>query len=314
MNLARYIREHRSGVTLCVLVTLSLVSLLTGTRSTIVHRGIERLVAISSYPFLKAKDAVQDGVNYLAGTLLEYDALREENGVLQEEVVALKKGVTRRGELERENARLRKMLAFVRTTPRLTLEPVEVVESYKGTLRIDRGALHGMQLSMGVVTADGVVGVVTEVDDFTSIVATLHHSACKVGAMVRRNRLRAYDGVVHASGSDLRQLCAMHYIDLKDDVRVGDRVVTSPESIFPAGYPIGVVTAWHDSGSLWKTAEIEPYVDPYRLDEVFVVRQATPQTEDFAGAPRASEPPPAPLAAATPETPDLRSVQERYAP
>lgn len=307
---------------LTVLVSLSLISLLTGTKTTLLHRAIERVVALSSYPFLAARDAMEDGVNYVAEMLLDYDALRKENSVLQEEVVALKRGVSRRGELERENARLRRMLGFVRDTPRLTLQPVEVVESYKGTLRIDRGALHGMEASMGVVTADGVVGLITEVDDFTSIVATLHHPACKVGAMVRRSRLRAYDGVVHASGSDLRQLCAMHYIDMKDDVRVGDHVVTSPESIFPAGYPIGVVSAWHDSGSLWKTAEIDPHVDPYRLDEVFVVRRAAPRPDTLAGPP--GTPPPAPpppeeqadaqTASTAPPMPDLRSVQERYAP
>ena len=71
--------------------------------------------------------------------------------------------------------------------------------------------------------------------------------------MVERNRLRAYDGVVHASRSDLTRLCTMEYIDIKDNVRIGDVVVTSPESLFPTGYLIGRVVAVHDSGTLWKT-------------------------------------------------------------
>jgi hypothetical protein len=69
------------------------------------------------------------------------------------------------------------------------------------------------------------------------------------------------------------------------------------------------VVAVHETGSLWKTAEVEPAVDPYRLDEVFILRQALAQEEELAGGTQES------LASVpTPATSGDLSLQERYAP
>lgn len=308
----RQIREHRSTVVLVLLVFLSLVSLITGTRASIVHTGIKRAVSITAYPFLKTKALTEDSAAYMVDFVFAYDAQRRRNAVLTQEVVELKRALAHYRELRAENRRLRRMLDFMREEPRLNLEPVRVIESMKGMLTIDRGRLHGIRESMSVLAVDGVVGIITEVSDVTAKVATIHHIDCKVGAMVERNRLRAYDGVIHA-GSDLTNICTMDYIDIKEDVRRGDLVVTSPESLFPSGYPIGLVSAVHGSDSLWKWAEIVPAVDPYKLDEVFVVHRASGDAERLAGppmTPAAEER----LAATSQDPARIRAIQERYAP
>lgn len=308
----RQIREHRPTVVLVFLVVLSLISLITSTRASVVHTGIKRAVSITAYPFLKAKALTEDGASYMVNIVFAYDAQRRRNAVLTQEVIELKRALAHYRELRTENRRLRRMLDFVREEPRLYLEPVRVIESMKGMLTIDRGRLHGIRESMSVLAVDGVVGMITEVSDVTAKVATIHHMDCKVGAMVERNRIRAYDGIIHA-GSDLTNICTMDYIDVKDDVRKGDLVVTSPESLFPSGYPIGVVSAVHGSDSLWKWAEIVPAVDPYKLDEVFVVHRASGDAERLAGPPltvAAEEQ----LAATAGESSQVRAIQERYAP
>lgn len=314
MNLSRYLREHRPAVVLAAIVLSSLASLISGTEASLVQNGAKKAVAVTAYPFLKAKNYVAHIAAYAAGFVFNYDVLHKEHALLQADNLRLKTALVQSVELRQENERLRAMLNFAREAPRLTLEPAEVLESYKGMLRIDRGSFHGIEESMAVLCQEGVVGIITEVGLFTSVVATLHHPECKIGAMVQRNRLRAYDGVVHAAGSDLNRICTMEYIDMKNEVRVGDMVVTSPESVFPSGCLIGIVSASpQGSGSLWKTAEIAPAVDPYRLDEVFVVRRGVAPLEEMAAAA-----PPKPIpeneAAAAPSAPDERPIQERYAP
>ena len=138
--------------------------------------------------------------------------------------------------------------------------------------------------------------------------------------MVLRNRLRAYDGIIHASGSDFSQLCTMEYIDMKEDVRSGDWVVTSPESQFPAGLPIGRIRNVRSGAGLWKSAEVEPLVNPYRLDAVFIITHAVEGAEYVAGPPvalraeaRGDGDEEAGLSLA-PEMPDMRPLQERFAP
>ena len=297
---------------LALIVSLSLASLVTGTESALIGKGIEHLVSMAAFPFLKSKNLLERGVDYSLGFFFEYDELRRDNDNLRKQILGLKKNVLRKRELYMENHRLQAMLNFSRNEPRLTLEAAQVLENYKGLLRIDLGSRHHIEPAMCVVTEDGVVGVITEVSMMSSVVATLHHRNCKIGAMVQRNRVRAYDGVVHA-GSDLTNLCTMEYIDMKDDVRPGDLVVTSPESLFPTGYPIGLIEAVHNSGSLWKTAELSPAVDPYVLDEVFVIRRAAAASEELSDAPAVAPAPATPLSQAA-SLPDERSIQEQYAP
>ena len=73
----------------------------------------------------------------------------------------------------------------------------------------------------------------------------------------------------------------------------------------------------HDGGALWKSAEVVPAVDPYAVDEVFLIRRAVDDPEyvggpagDFLDLPHAPEE----AASRAPETPDTRPLQERYAP
>lgn len=334
MNLTNTLRENRPSVILACLVLFSLVSLATGTEATFIQRGIKRAVSITAYPLLKARYMVENTTEYTIDLVFSYNRMRNENETLRQEVNQLKQEVLQRSELRAQNERLRQMASFVRDEPRLTLEPAKVLESARGMLRIDLGSSDGIAEAMAVITDKGVVGVVIEVDDFSSLVATLHNERCKVGAMVERGRVRAYDGMIHPSGNFFR-ICTMQYIDMgiaKDEVRVGDVVVTSPESIFPSGTPIGKITNVIESenSTMFRHAEVMPFVDPYRLDEVFVVRKALKPANELAGPPPVTETTPAVAALTEPlqkpaaakerlesealQLPDMRSMQERYAP
>lgn len=310
LNLTQFFNAHRPAMVLAALVMLCLFSLATGFESTLIHRTVVRLVSLTAYPFLEARLLLENGADRMMTAVFSQESLRKENESLRQEVALMRRALAARSEMVAENRRLRSYLGFLEREPRLLLEPARVIESLKGAITIDRGSRHGIEPFMGVITPQGVVGVVTTVADFSARVATLHHPDCKIGAMVERNRLRAYDGVLHADGS-FRLICSMWYIDLQDDVRVGDRIVTSPESIFPSGYPIGTVRAVHEGETLLKHAEVEPVVDPYRLDEVFVIRAAGPRLEDYQGPPRLE------TRAATGNLPKEDAtvpLQERFAP
>jgi rod shape-determining protein MreC len=68
---------------------------------------------------------------------------------------------------------------------------------------------------------------------------------------------------------------------LQEEIRVGDRIETSGlGGIFPPGIMIGVVTAVESeeeqskinrSYGIFKTVDVEPYVDFNRLEELFVI-------------------------------------------
>ncbi len=308
MRLFPTLTGNRPLALLVALTLLSLLSMALGTKATIVHKSVRRVAAMSAYPFLVAQRATASGTDYVLDLFLGYNDLRTENEARAHDLVKMKQSLTRLVEVQRENRRLRTMLKFQRDERRLSLLPASVLGTAKGLLTIDRGALHGVRESMGVITADGVVGIITEVGGRASTVATLHHPYCNVGAMVRRNRIRAYDGIIKASKSDLSVICTLEYIDINDDVRQGDLVVTSPESVFPSGYPVGTITRVHHSETLWRYADVMPSVDPYRLDEVFVVIKASLTAEELAGPSATGD------FSNAPEMPDNRTIQDRFAP
>lgn len=319
MSPLRIIREHRPQVLLVFLLLGSILSLVVGTESTRVHRILARTVSLISYPFIKVQHVTSTKLEGSYKFVTDYNGVFRDNKMLELEVASLKTKTAALHELKEENRRLRTLFGFVKQESRLELLPVTILESYKGLLRIDGGMRQGIRESMGVITADGVVGVVTEVADFTATVATIHHMDCRVGAMVLRNRLRAYDGIVHPSGSDFNQLCSLEYIDMKEEVRVGDWVVTSPESQFPAGLPIGRISTVRSGEGLWKSADIDPAVDPYRLDEVFILMRAaedSPYLTDSITAHRGTGTKPAAHSTVSnaPQMPDMRTLQEQYAP
>lgn len=306
MSLARRIGEHRPAAILALLVVLSLASLASGARGGPVAGGVRVAVGVASVPFLAVFNKVEAGISYTTGLFLDYDGAREEVAALQRRLAVLLERVARREELLYENTRLREMMAFERSEPRLILLPAEVIQHAEGMLTIDRGSLHGMRASMCVITGEGVIGMITRVNPLTSSVATLQNADCVVDAMVKRNRVR---GRVRGTGNDLNRICSMNYIDLKDEVRPGDLIVTSPDSVFPSGLPIGIVTAVHSEGTLSQVAEVVPAADAFRADEVFVLLGADLEWEELAGGPAADVSPRPGL-----ELGDTRTLQERFAP
>ncbi len=338
MFLSRRISENRPTIVLVALVVLSLMSLASGTKGNILSRAVSKGVSIVAFPVWQAMSAVQQRVEYATSFVVSYNASRVEAENLQRELASLVPRIADRDAIEAENRRLRAMLKFEDTQPRLDLMPADVVplsdrplaagiiSNTGGVLVIDRGSIHGVEAAMCAMTKDGVIGIVTKVEPTLAYVATLHSDECKIGAMIDRNkRVRA---IVHGSGSDYSHICRMQYIDTQDIVRVGDEVLTSGSGIFPSEYPIGKITDVQKDSSLFQEAFIEPYADPYSVDELFLVRRAQPTLAELTGAAAASSESgieiPAPLddserkkktANAGPfSMPDTRSVQERYAP
>lgn len=307
MQVGRRISENRSTTILVVLVLLSFISLASETRAAILGEYVRSAAWVVAYPFLTTFRAIQYAADYSVGLVVDYNQARDENSRLTRDVGLLVTRAADRAELREENLRLRNMLAFQRAEPRLTLEPAKVMfNSPDGTLIIDRGSAHGVRELMGVITKDGVVGVVAKAELFTSSVFTLKHPQCNISAIIQGTRIA---GVIQGSGSHLGKICSLVYVDMKDEINIGDKVITNSGSLFPRGYPIGTIVD-REEGSLLKAAYIEPAADPWRVEEVFVVVKALPAPEELA----ALNDSPVAAVSVAPDMPDMRSEQEKYAP
>jgi rod shape-determining protein MreC len=202
--------------------------------------------------------------------------LRDQVRFLRTELRERKREVARLTEVQLENERLRRLLAF-RTTVEEEVVTARVIGAdalgVSRSLAIDRGTLDGVRKGAAVLAPEGVVGQVLLAGRHASrlLLITDHNSG--VDGVVQRSRAH---GIVEGG---LGGECGLKFVKRTERLEVGDLVVTSGmDGIFPKGVPIGHIAAIDRRGQgLFQSASVEPTVDFGRLEEVLVVRAKPPR-------------------------------------
>jgi len=105
-------------------------------------------------------------------------------------------------------------------------------------LTLDRGSMQGVHAEMGVISADGIVGIVKDVSPHYCSVMSFLHKDSRVSARIKKN---GFIGSLVWEGYDA-QFAALKDIAKHVKLAKGDTIVTSNFSaIFPEGVMIGVV-------------------------------------------------------------------------
>jgi rod shape-determining protein MreC len=113
-------------------------------------------------------------------------------------------------------------------------------------LTITKGSKDGVAKGMGVITGSGVVGKVVLVGEHISIVQSLLHKDSRFSAMLAANKEIGY----LEWGDDLDPHKGL-LVDVSNTAqpKIGEMVVTSQLSLFPAGIPIGKVSKLNAKGA-----------------------------------------------------------------
>lgn len=111
-------------------------------------------------------------------------------------------------------------------------------------ITIDKGSLDGIRPDMGVVSGNGIVGIVYLVSPHYSMIIPVLNSHSNISVMIEN---RGYFGVLHWEGGDSK----MAYVDdIPRHARFngGDNIVTSGYSaLFPPGILVGKVHRTYNS-------------------------------------------------------------------
>ncbi|MBV5312298.1 MAG: rod shape-determining protein MreC [Prolixibacteraceae bacterium] len=125
--------------------------------------------------------------------------------------------------------------AYVFTSAKVISNSVNKQFNY---ITLNKGSRHGIKQDMGIINADGVVGVITNVSQNYSTGLSLLNKRLLIPAKITTNNYfgsLVWDGE-HYNTADLKEI-PFHVI-----VNVGDTVVTSGYSnIFPDGIMIGKI-------------------------------------------------------------------------
>lgn len=184
----------------------------------------------------------------------------------------------RLGELEKENARLRRALNFRILSGHqglmanvIAFDPV----NWSRTVVIDRGAEDGVEIGLAVLDGPAVVGQTIAVDRQTARVLLIDDRISAVPVVVQRSR------VLGIAEGRLSRSLKMLYVQIGQDVMVGDKVLTSGlDGVFARGLLVGTVSSiGEEPEGLFREIEIAAASFPGSLEQVQVMLPVPPEEE-----------------------------------
>lgn len=215
--------------------------------------------------------------------------LLEDNEQLRREQLNANFQLQRLAALEMENARLRKLLDSPAAHDHrvLVAEILAVdLDPYRQRFNVNRGLANGVFVGQALLDANGVVGQVVEVGQFTAEAMAITDADHALPVRVNRNGLRT---VAVGTGDNTR--LRLPYVTNSADIEVGDLLVSSGlGGVFPLGYPVAhVLEVRLRPGQSFADVIAEPVSALDRDREVLLVWDAVRETSAVEDASLVSE-------------------------
>ena len=228
--------------------------------------------------FLTSANGVVGAIYEAAGSVSSYFHLKEVNADLLERNVWLERKVEL---LESAFAKQGMDSMMLQSLEHLALDKYKVrrasviknslnrVDNY---LTLDKGSADSISPEMGVVDANGVVGIVYKTSPHYSLVISLLNSKSNLSCKILGS---GYFGYLHWEGTDA-QYAYLRDLPRHAEFNVGDTVVTSGYSaVFPEGVMVGTVTEMADShDGLSYRVKVKLATDFGKVTQVCVISRA----------------------------------------
>jgi rod shape-determining protein MreC len=252
-------------------------------------RGILRVVS----PAQAAMSSIARAVGSVAGRYVDLVHVRGENDELRRENSRLRAELLETRRLAAESGRYQRLLGLKDLTPAETLAArvisIDASPYFRvARVEIDRGD-GTVRRGMPVLTPEGVVGRVNRVAGQTSDIMLLVDPRSAIDVFVPRTGGR---GILRGKQGENGYRCSIEYLVRGDQVREGDKVVTSGlGGAFPRDLAIGKISkVGAGAVNMYQEVEVTPDVDFSRLSEVLVVAAPAPAPDPDAGTHHVSPP------------------------
>ena len=232
----------------------------------------------ATYGLSKVTAAASDGEDNRS-----LSEIKDENARLKKENAKLRNQVVDYYDTLKENARLWKFYDLKKSNPEYSLVPSTVLrrdannDFYSFTL--DKGTSSDVSVNDPVVSQNGLVGWVSEVDVNTCKVVTVLSPQTSVGAIDNRT---SDTGIVSGNTKYCdKGLTTMSKLTTKHKVQAGDIITTTGiGGMYPKGLIVGEVTdVCYDTFNTSYYAVIRPYDDIKKIRELCIITDYTGQGE-----------------------------------
>ncbi len=256
-----------------IFVLLSITLMITDTRFGYLTTVRTYLLGIV-YPLQYLVDMPIKAGQWLSKSASSRNQLLSENTKLREENLQLQVALQKFEHLKDENNRLRYLLDSSKEVgERVQVAEVLAVdlELSKRNILINKGKNSDVFINQPVIDAKGVMGQITQIGLFSSVVMLITDPEHELPVQVVRTGLRTI-----AKGMGTLNRLSLLYLSntgLNTGIKVGDLIVTSGiGQKFPKGYPVGtVIEVTPDIGKPYAQVHALPRAILERNREVLLV-------------------------------------------
>ena len=221
--------------------------------------------------WLSSSSKVAGSVYQIKANLENYIELKKVNKRLSDENANLRQALY---QSQFEKALIEGTFGNTDTLNKFVVSPAKVIKNSvireKNLITLNKGGKEGIVQDMGVISDKGVVGVVENISDHFTTVISLLHSELSINASLKNTK--HFGSLIW----DTKTIDRCILVDLPkiSNIQIGDTIVTGGmSSVFPAGIPIGQVSAYSvpNNSSFYK-AEVRLFNDMSNLDQVYVIK------------------------------------------
>lgn len=225
---------------------------------------------------------------HLRDSAQTHGELVRENRELRNQLLIANARLVRLGSAVADNAQLRHLLGVaerggldVQLAPILDID----LDPTQQRLVLAAGSRDGVRMGQAVIDAGGLMGQVIAVTPMQSTVLLLTDPDHAVPVTVAGSGVRL---IAYGRGDALE----LRDVPLNSGVKAGDKVVTSGlGGRFPAGFPVGTVTAVHaDESHTFLVGELRPAAQLDRGRDVLLLRSLPPVPPPPPAAPPSAAP------------------------
>jgi rod shape-determining protein MreC len=277
------IKRYRDATIVVVLLAVPFFVLRANMKHPENQNALDRAILKVTAPIEYTSSSLARGISnvwgdyvYLVDVKAEGERLAYDNARLREQVHRLEQQQT-------ENHTLRRLLELRETLPTESVSAQVVGKDFNPEffrvtrVVLDRGS-RNIRPNMPVVAPDGVVGKVLHVAGDAVDVQLAVDAAFGVDVEDERTHAR---GFVRGTGDPQRYACKVEMVDSRDEVEIGDLLVTSGKGKwFPGGLPVARVSRVNKR-ELGRDQEVEaiPTLNFSRLEDVLIL--VTTPADDF---------------------------------
>ena len=248
--------------------------------SSILAQGVGILLT----PVQRVASNAVDGIKGALSPFFEAPRLKQENEELKQQLAQLREYLVDYENYKTENEQLKEYLDLKDKNPDFDFEPATVIGRSASdrfySFTIDKGSSDGVAQNDPVITSEGLVGIVSEVNITYSKVTTILDATVEVGVknLVTRDIGVTAGTVELAAEGRLR----LSYIPRDSQMEEGQLIVTTGiGGIYPSDLVVGsIVEIGHDSQGLSMYAVIEPVLDIRDVHDVLVITHFNGQNDE----------------------------------